>query len=116
MYQHNEAATVLAATANDFFPVSAYLGHCDVDVFQEGKDKGLFYLTDATQMDRFVADAKLVQPNGESPAALKKKSLVGIHKRAEAMASAQRSLWSQKEYDTSGTSKSGRRVATATAT
>ena len=26
---------------------------------QEGKGKGLFYLTDSTQMDRFVLDAKL---------------------------------------------------------
>jgi hypothetical protein len=72
MYQHLEAATVLAAAANDFPPVSACLGHCDVDVVQEGKDKGLFYLSDSTQMDRFVLDAKLAQPNGENPAALKK--------------------------------------------
>lgn len=95
--------------------MSARLGHCDVDVVQEGKDKGLFYLSDSTQMDRFVLDAKLAQPNGESPAALKNID-GGIHKRAEAMASAQRGLWSQKEHDTSGTSKSGRRVAAATAT
>jgi hypothetical protein len=39
---------------------------------------GLFHLPGGAQIDRFVLDAKLAQPNGESPAALKKK-IVGGH-------------------------------------
>ena len=63
MCKHNEAATVLAATANDFPPVSACLGHCDVDVFQEGKGKGLcFCQTAPKSVASFYVDAKLVQP------------------------------------------------------
>ena len=55
MYQHNEAPTVLAAAANGFPPVSACLGHCDVGVVQDGKDKGLLYLSDCQTAPKWIA-------------------------------------------------------------
>ena len=62
--------TCMEPTANDYFSVSAYLGHCDVDVYATGPDAGLYYLSDSSQMARFIQDAKLLQKGQESAASL----------------------------------------------
>ena len=70
MFAHNHGMTCMEPTANDYFSVSAYLGHCDVDVYATGPDAGLYYLSDPSQMARFTQDAKLLQKGQESAASL----------------------------------------------
>jgi hypothetical protein len=58
-YSHDDQATAMDPTANVPFPISAYLGHCDVGYDPEDH---LFLLRDPSQMTRFQEDAKAVQP------------------------------------------------------
>ena len=72
LFTHNEAKTCMEPTANDFFPISAYLGHCDVAVHQSGVNVGKYFLSDATQMRRFILDAQMLQTEGGAGVTLHK--------------------------------------------
>ena len=72
LFTHNEAKTCMEPTANDFFPISAYLGHCDVAVHQSGVNVGKYFLSDATQMRRFMLDAQMLQTEGGAGVTLEK--------------------------------------------
>jgi len=63
LFVHNSINTAMEPTANDFFHISAYLGHCDVAVHQSGEKEGKYFLSDPSQMERFIHDAEMLQSN-----------------------------------------------------
>ena len=63
LFVHNSINTAMEPTANDFFHISVCLGHCDVAVHQSGEKEGMYFLSDPSQMERFIHDAEMLQSN-----------------------------------------------------
>jgi hypothetical protein len=99
-YSHDDQATAMDPTANVPYPISVYLGHCDV-----GYDPGdhLFLLRDPSQMTRFQEDAKAVQPESK-----RTRTVASVRQRTKILKEQQAPAWTDPNYVATGTTRSGR--------
>jgi hypothetical protein len=103
-YTLNEDATATMATANIAYPMSVYLGHADMGFNLEADT---FELRDPTQMERFINDAKEVQPS-----TTQNRTVREVHDRIEALANRQNSNWVQRPAEGSYVNRYGRETTT----
>ena len=92
------------ATAAGAYPMSVYLGHVDMGFNIE---EDAFELRDQTQMDRFIEDAKSVQPSEKS-----QRKVNDVHARMEKLKQQQASGWTERAVEGSFVTRAGRRTTT----